>query len=806
MDSQWIDLRHALCALKRSPAFTLVAVLTLTLGLGASTAIFMVVNGVLLEPLPYDDPDRLVEVEAIDLLAQESRSAFTELGFREYHEQNRVFVAMAAYCRAAFTLTGAGPAELLWGERVSAEYFQVMGVAVALGRAIGYGDCYPGAEKVVVLNHRVWQSRFGADPEILGRRVVLNGESHTVIGVMPPGFGLRQDLFVPLALDLAAGRTDAYYLFARARLREDVTLEEAQAEMRSLAVRLAASSPEHFQDRESIRVTRLLEMRVRNLRPALLIFHCAVSLLLLIACVNVANLLLARMARRQREMAVRTALGASRWQLLSQGLNESLLVTLAGGTLGLALAAWATRHLVALSGINLPASGDRSIDIDSRVLLFTIGLSLATWLLVGLLPALRRSPLRLTAALKGGHYCHHGDGVQAGRLRSTLVLVEVALALVLTVGAGLLIRSFAELLAVDIGFDPEGGVAAGIDLPPARYGEEAVQRMFYRQLVERVSSLPGVAEASTVFPLPLSGGEVRCQFATEGRRLESEPLEAHLRFVSPGYFETMGISLRSGRVLTTDDRDDAPAVVVVNRSAARHFWPGNEAVGQRLTFDNPATDEVLRWWTVVGVVGDVRHQALSVVTAPEIYISVEQWTVPRAALVVRVSSTAEAVLEQLRSELAVLDPDLPLTGARSFRDLVDSSLTRPRFNTLLLGLFGGLALLLAAVGVAGLISYSVARRRHEIGVRLALGATPGRILAHVFRLGLTPVGVGLVVGLGLALVFSRLLASLLFGVTSTDPVTFVLAPVTLTAVAIAACWIPARRATRVDPIEVLRGD
>jgi predicted permease len=804
MDLIWNDLRHALRALRRSPAFALVAVLTLALGLGATTAVFTVVNGVLLEPLPYQDPDRLVEVEAIDLLAPESRSAFTELGFREYSERNRVFAAMAAYCPAPFTLTENGPAELLWGERVTAGYFQVMGIEAALGRTFESSDDHPGAEKVVVLNHRLWQSRFGADPEILGCRVVLNGESHTVVGVMPPRFGEGQELFVPLALDLAAGRTDAYYLRARARLRQDVTPEEAQTAMQALAIRLAESSPAHFQDQDSVRVTQLQELRVRNLRPALLILHTAVALLLLIACANVANLLLVRMAGQERGMAIRTALGASRLQLLRRGLTESFLVTLAGGVLGLALATWGTRHLVVLGGINPPALSDRSIGIESRVVLFTIGLSLATWLLVGLLPALLRSRPGLGGLLKGGASGYRGGNLPAGRLRSALVLAEVALALVLSVGAGLLIRSFAELLAVDPGFDLRGGIAAGVNLPQLEYGEEAAQRRFYRQVLERVSTLPGVARASTIYPLPMSA-EVRCQLATDDWSPElDEPLEAHLRFASPGYFRTMGIPPRSGRVLTADDRDGSPAVVVVNESAARRFWPGEEAVGRRVTFDNPATDEVLKWWTVVGVVGDVRHQGLSVVTAPEIYFSVEQWTVGRAALVVRVKGDVDAVAGQLRNELAAIDSDLPFTNVLSFDDLIDRSLARSRFNTLLLGLFGGLALLLAAVGVSGLVSYTVACRRHEIGVRLALGATRSRILGYVVRQGFLPVGIGLGIGLGLALAFSRILASLLYGVTGTDPATFALAPVALAMVAVAACWIPARRAMRVDPVVVLR--
>ena len=805
MDSLWSDLGYALRGLRQAPGVTAIAVLTLGLGIGAVTAMFTVVNGVLLRPLPYPDADRIVAVRAIDLERPDRRSAFSVPDFAEYRRRNRTLETLAALRGGFFTLTDSGDPEQLWGLRVSAEFFDVMGKEPALGRRIMAGDDHPGAAKVTVLNHGFWQRRFGGDHMILGRSIELGGESHRVIGVMPPGFETSYQLFVPLALSFDDASRSRFFLFARARLRPGVDADEAQVELGAIAERLTAASPESLPASASVAVNRLREQIVGDVEPVLLMFNAAVALVLLIACANVANLLLARTAGRRQEMALRAALGASRGRLVRLLLAESVGLAAAGGLLGLALAGPATRWLLASSAAGVPRSGE--VTIDGRVLLFTLVLALASGVAVGLLPLRRTLRLELAGSLRAGaNAASHLCGVTRSRPASTLVTVEVALALVLSISAGLLVRSFGEMIRVEPGFDPGNVLTARINLPPAKYDGDERQAEFLRRLASRVSTVPGVERVGGVFPMPLTGGRVGRFFGIAGRPLPppGEILQSSARAVLPGYFRAMGIPLRRGRAFSDDDRLDTPRVVVLNDSAARHFFPGEDALGQRITFDNLAEDDEVTWWTIVGVAGDVLQDSLTAGAEPVIYHSSLQRPMGGTFLTLRLGVDPATVVKPVRAELAALDPDLPLTAVRTLEEIVADSVARPRFNALLLGLFAGLALLLSALGVYALLSCSVARRRPEIGIRMALGAGPAAVLGEVLRRGMMPVAAGLAAGLCLAFAATRILSGMLYGVTAVDPMTYTTAAVLLAAIAAAACWLPARAAARVDPVTVLK--
>ncbi len=795
------DLRLAFRTLRRSPIFTLSAVLTLALSIGATTAIFTVVDGLLLAALPYPQADRVVEVEAIDLEAPEVRSAFSITSFWEYRRRSQSFAALAAFKWSFFALTGDGPAERLAGERVSGDYFAVMGVGAALGRTLNAGDDRPGVERVVVLNHHLWQSRFGADPDIVGRRLTLDGERHTVVGVMPDRFGTGQELFVPFAIDFEAkpegGRA---FLFARGRLKDGVSVEQAGAEMRALALQIAAAYPDRLSERDSVRVSSLRDVRVRGVRPALLILQGAVAGLLLIACANVAALALARASRRRRDLAIRGALGAGRYHQVRPMLVEGGLVVATGCLGGVVLAAIGTPILLAMSGFAPGAGSDVRIGLDTQVLLFAAGLSVVSWVLC-MVPALHAAPSRLSTALK-----ERAGSPSGGQVHAALVAAEVTLALALLVGAGLLVHSLAGLLAVDPGFDARERFFVAVDLPEARYPDEATAAAFIHRLREEAAALPGVEQAATGFPVPLFG-EIRGYFLTEAAFNEAADdswSEAHLRSISPHFFTTLGIPVRRGRALDERDVAGAAGAVVVNETAAERFWPGQEAVGARLSFSSPADVEPPRWWTVVGVVGDVRHRHINQAAEPELYRSIDQWTLPRSILILRASGTANTVSAALRERMQAVDPGLPFSTLRSFDSLRDGSIAQPRFYSTLLGLFAGLALLLAALSVYGLLASSMDQRRREIAVRAALGASPPAILRFALRRGLAPVVVGLGAGLLAASAASRLLAGLLFEVRPSDPATFIAAVLTLFTVAVVAAGWPAWRATRVDPVAVLK--
>ncbi|HEX2254789.1 MAG TPA: ABC transporter permease [Thermoanaerobaculia bacterium] len=804
------DLRYSLYRLAKNPGFTLVALLTLALGIGANSAIFSVVDGVLLRPLPFDEPDRLLGVFTINR-PDGSPTASSAPDFTDVRDQVGAFESAAAYrFDSRITLTGSGDPEQLAGLRVSADFFEVLGVRPALGRTFRPGENTPGNHLVAVLGHALWQRRFAGDPEVVGRTIRLDGEAVTVVGVMPPGidFPNQREIWMPLAYSeqfTAAENRRAQFLGVIARLRDGVTEEQARLEVERLGQRLTTEYP---QTNTNIDLTAysLAEELFGDVRKPLLVLLGAVGLVLLIACVNVANLLLARAAGREPEMAVRTALGAQRPRLVRQLLTESIVLSLLGGGLGLLVAFWGTELLVSLQPEEVPRLDQ--VTVDATVVSFTLLLSLATGVVFGLIPALQGSRSDLVGALKeGGRSAMDGRG--SSRLRSGLVVAEIALAAMLLVGAGLLIRSFRELQQVDPGFDPQGLLAFDLSLPSTAYPEDPQREQFYSQALERLRALPGVEAAGGVLGLPLSNLAFVITFEVEGRppaRPGEEPA-MHVNVITPGYFETLGVPVVRGRDLRAGDGPGAPPVVLINEAAVRQFFPDQDPLGKRiiLGWGRGDGEDTVRG-DVVGVVGDTRKEGLHLPAEPEIYIPHRQVPVAPLTLVARIAGDPMALLPAARRQLQELDPNLPLDNPRTVEQMVYASSSQPRFYTLLLTVFAGIALLLAAVGTFGVMSYSVAQRTRELGIRIALGAEPGRLRQRVLgrALGLTLTGVA--VGLAGALALTRLLASLLYEVSTTDLATFSVVAAVLAAVAVTASYLPARAATRVDPMVALRAE
>ncbi len=795
MDTLLQDLRFGLRMLLRQPAFTTLVVLTLALGIGANTAIFSVVDGVLLRPLPYPAPERLAMVWGKH--ASIGRETASMPDFLDWREGTPSFANLAAFHFAALNRTGEGEPERLIAMRATANFFQTLGVTLAKGRGFEVGEDRRGANSVAVLSHGYWTRHFGANPAVLGRSLTLDGVPHTIIGVAPEGFRLVQDaeLWVPLATDQEQGRR-ADFLRVIGRLAPGATLERAQAELTSVMQRLEQQYP-NTNARWTAEAVSLREELVGDSRPALLVFMGAVGLVLLIACANVANLMLARAARRQRELAVRAALGASSGRLVRQLLTESVLLALMGGGLGLLLAVWGIDALrVARLGL-IPSHVEPGI--DGRVLAFTLVLSVVTGMLFGLAPALRLPDKALDHTLRAGARGLTG-GLGLRQLRGILVLAEVAIALVLLVGAALLLRSFERLQRVEPGFQPEGVLTVRLSLPRTKYPDDARLEAFSGQLEERVRAAPGVRSAALASTVPLGAGAGTYDFSIEGRPLADPGLvqDTETFSVSPGYFPTLGIPLKAGRLLESGDGASAPGVAVISEAMARRFWPGQEPLGARLSLDGE------RWFTVVGVVGDVRNATLAKEPYPQLYLPFAQMPMSSMYLAVRAAGEPRALVGTLRREVAALDAELPLADIRTMDERLSRSVEQPRVNVLLLGGFAGVALLLAGLGIYGVISQSVAQRTREIGIRMALGARPGDVLRLMIHQGMTPALVGIVLGLVAAGLGSRVLASLLYGVSATDPLSFATVPLFLAAVAFFAAWLPARRATRVDPTEALR--
>ncbi len=799
MDSLLQDLRYATRTLLKSPGFTIVAVLTLALGIGANSAIFSVVNAVLLRPLPYAEPDRLVAASP-GLMLGEYLLARTE---------PQSFQQVALYRPdVGLNLSHGGNPERLTGAYASTNLFATLGVQPLLGRTPVPGEDQPGQAQVVVLSHGLWQQRFGADPGVIGREIRIDGEPRVVIGVMRPGFHFPSagtQLWIPFVLDPGAvvalwGGGGGQVV---ARLKPGVTHAQAQAEMRALGPRFREANRLWTPDedyRSDTQVVPLREHMVGDVRTRLLVVLGAVGCVLLIACANVTNLLLARASARQREVALRTALGAGRGRLVRQLLTESVLLAAVSGVVGLLLAYWGVNLLVA----SLPADTPRlaEIGINGWVLAFTLGISLLTGLIFGLFPALRASRPDLQASLKASGRAA-GIGSRERRLSSVLVASEVALAVVLVIGAGLLVRSFWELLQVDPGFRAGNAVSARITPPDVRYGDAAQQRSFYRELLQRVEALPGVRSAEAVNELPLVGGVASFAFEVEGvPYVTGAAPTAGDRKVTPGYVRAMAIPLLQGRALTEADREGAPEVALVNQTMAREFWPGESPVGKRF---KPVWWRD-KWLTVVGVVGDVKHDGLASEARPEIYRPFVQEPTSAMTLVVHTTSSPRALATNLRAAVAAVDPEVPISDIRTADQLISASVAIPRFTMLLLAGFAAVALLLGAVGIYGVISYAVSRRTQEIGVRMALGARAGDVLGMVVRQGVGVALIGTVIGLVAAFAATRVLASLLFGVSTTDPLIFAAVPLLLVGVALLASYLPARRAARVDPMIALRAE
>jgi putative ABC transport system permease protein len=816
MDTLWQDARFGLRMLAKNPGFTAVAVLTLALGIGANTAIFSVVNGVLLRPLPYPKPQQL----AIVWSNRPQLQARTGLGespvaaadFVDWRSQNQSFAEMAALHSQAVNLTGAGEPELLGGVRASASLFPLLGVEAAFGRTFLPAEDQPGS-RVVLISHGLWQRRFGADPNVIGSTLTLNNEAHTVVGILPPDFQFprrgelpaghqfpRQvECYLPLSLTPnQASNRGRHYLAVVGRLKPQVTIAQAQAEMDSIAQSLQEQYPQTNTDK-GVRLVSLHQQVVGKVRKELLVLLGAVAFVLLIACANVANLLLARAAARRKEMAIRLAMGARRSRVARQLLTESVLLALLGGGLGWLLAFSGIDLLGAISPGNLPRLD--TISLDSRVLLFTLLISLITGLVFGLAPALAASRPDLNETLKEGG--RSSSGAHHHRFRRLLVVAEIALSLVLLIGAGLMIRSFARLMSVDAGINAQNVLTLDILLPRAKY-DSPRQAAFFEQIIERMKALPGVESAGAVYPLPLSGGEEGSGFQIEGQPppAPGQSRSSGPRWVSSDYFHTLGVTLLKGRAFTSQDGSAAPRVMVINEAMARSFFPDTDPLGKRIAFNS--TDGAPNWREIVGVVKDVRHRALDADPRPEMYFPFTQFPLAFMTVVLRTSDDPRALIAAARSQVLALDKDQPISNIHTMEELVANSTAQRRFNMLLLSIFAVLALVLAAVGIYGVMSYAVTERTHEIGVRLALGAPRREVLKLIVGQGMLLTGIGVALGLAGAFALTRLMTTLLFEVSATDTVTFVGITMLLAFVAFSACYVPARRATKVDPMVALR--
>jgi putative ABC transport system permease protein len=801
----WQDLRYGVRTLLKNPGFTAVAVIALALGIGANSAIFSVVNAVLLQPLPYRDPDRLVMVWEDNTKGGYPRNTPAAANFLDWREQSRVFEGMAAIANQSFALTGAGEPERIDGRRVSASLFPLLGVEPLLGRAFLPEEDQPGAGRAVILSHGLWQRRFGSDPNITGKALTLNGESHTVVGVMPAHFQFpaREDeLWVPIAFtnEQAANR-GTHYLQVVARLKPGVTVEQTQAEMSAIAARLQEQYPSQNTG-VGAAVVPLHEQLVGDIRPALLILLGAVGFVLLVACANVANLLLARAAARQKEIAVRVALGASRMRLIRQFLTESVLLAAVGGVAGLLLSLWGVNLLKAFIPENISQVG--AISIDAQVLGFTLLVSLLTGLIFGLAPATQASNFNLNETLKEGGR-DSSAGSRGNRIRAVLVVAEVAVSLVLLIGAGLLINSFLRLRSVDPGFRADNLLTMRIVLPELKYPDQARRAAFYAEALRRIEALPGVESAAVTNWIPLVRQGDSNSFTVEGQPDPGPGRSPSVatRVVSPRYFDTMGIQLLRGRQFGEQDRADSPPVVIVSEAMARRSWPGEDPVGKRMKMGGYNSDAP--WMEVVALVKDVRQFELTAEPKPQIYLHYEQPAFFRPSnLVVRTEADPLGLAATVRKTVWEIDKDQPVSNISTMEDVLSESISRQRFSMLLLGIFAGVALVLAAVGIYGVMSYSVAQRTHEIGIRMALGAQAADVLKLTVGQGLRLVLVGVAVGLAAAFALTRLMASLLYGVSATDPATLVTISLVLISVALLASYVPARRATKVDPLTALR--
>ena len=800
MDSLIKDIRYGLRSLLKRPAFTAIALVALALGIGANTAIFSLVNAVVLQPLPYPDPDRLVWMFG-NIRGGTNRASVAPADFLDYRNQNKTFEQFAASgtLPVPANLTGSGEPERLTASAVTGNYFQAFGVTPALGRGFSLENEKPGQDQVTVLTYAFWQKRFGGDPGIINKTIVLDGKAFEVIGVMPADVTLPQasDLWVPMNFDTAPGMKQRFAHFLRpiGRLKAGVTLTQAQADTDLIAAQLEKQFPDSNTG-WNLRLVSLREQLIGGSRATLFILFGAVGFVLLIACANVANLLLVRAAGRQKEIALRTALGASRFRIARQMITESLLLAITGGALGALLAIWGVQLLVTLSENSIPRTAN--VKVNLTVLAFTFLLSVITGLLFGLAPALRTMNVNLNDSLKEG-VRGAGESVVRNRTRSLLVVFESAVAVMLLIGAGLLVRSLIALQRVDPGFDANNVLTMRIDLGRSKYDTPEKTANFWQQLESRVSSLPGVQAVGSITELPLSGQLNDMPFNVEGRPPVSpdQAFGADWRRVNENYFSALHIPLVRGRNFTEQEVRRSDKVVVVSQLLVDAVFPNEEALGKRLI-----TGIKSEPYQIIGVVGDIRHQSLGGQPSATMYLPTLQ---PGGLnLVVRTQGDPLNLAGPIRNEVHNLDPDQPIAAIRPMTDWVASSVSTPRYRTTLLALFAALAMILAATGIYGVMSYSVAQRTHEIGVRMALGARRRDVLKIVVRQGMVLTLIGVVLGLGGAFALTRVMSTLLFGVTAKDPLTFGVVAGLLMLVAFIACFVPAHRATKVDPLVALR--
>ncbi len=802
------DIRYAFRMLLKQPGFTAVAVIALALGIGANTAIFSVVNAVLLKPLPYAEPGQLVMVWMDYRVGGNKEDVHSWPSYVDYREGNTTFASMAGYTNESLNLTGTGEPERILGASTTASFFDVMRVAPLLGRAISPEENTEGNDKVIVLSHGLWQRRFGGERGVIGREIEVNGAKRTVIGVMPAEFRFpetKTEFWVPLAIppDLQAQR-GAYWLTIIGRLKPGVTVEQARPEMEAIAKRIETNFPQSNAN-TGVNLVSLRNQTVGRVRPALYVLLGAVALVLLIACANVANLLLSRAAAREREFAIRSALGAGRGQIIRQLLVESVLLGVLAAAVGVGLAVFGLDALKAM----LPAEMPRvdQIRVDARVLGFTLGISMLTAVAFGLVPALQASKPKLSETLKEAGGRGGSQGVRSRRVRRLLVIAEVALAIMLLVGAGLLIKSFNRLQAVELGFRTDRMLTLELALPASKYGDGAARRPFHTALLERLANLPGVQGAAATTSILLSNTPTSGYFNIEGRPpgQPGERIEVTIDSVTPNYHQLMGTPLLKGRAFSDADGPDSPRVVLINDSFARRFFPGEDPIGKRMNYGDNTDQTQNPWRTIVGVVADTRRNGFDREPRPESYIPLMQRPSGWTTYVLRTSSTDPATLvTAVRSAVRGIDPDQPIFGIKTMEQLMSETTAQRRLNTILLGVFAGLALLLAAVGIFGVMNYSVTQRTHEIGIRLALGAQRGDVLRLVVGQGMMLAAIGVVVGLFGAWALTRLLATMLYGVSATDPAVFAGVAGLLALVAVFACYLPALRASRVAPTVALR--
>ncbi|HEX6631901.1 MAG TPA: ABC transporter permease, partial [Gemmatimonadaceae bacterium] len=786
-----------------TPGFTFFAVLTLALGVGAASTIFSVVNTVLLSPLPYRDPGRIVAVSESN--ARDGIASFpvAPANFVDWARDNRVFSAIGASRNRSANLTAAGAEpERLAGAQVTAGYFTALGVTPRLGRAFTVEEDSPGGARAVILSDALWRRRFSADPKIVGQSITLNDEPYTVVGVAPATMRLpsvETEIWIPMAFSAqeAANRGN-HSMGVVARLKPGVTLEQARTEMASIAQRIAAAYPAE-QTGFTTAVRPLADDIVGDARTPLLVLAGAVGFVLLICCANVANLMLARAAGRQKEIAIRSAIGAGRRHIVRQLLAESVVLAALGGACGLLLSTWGVDLLVALGPRELPRLDE--LAVDGRVATFAVVVSMLTGMIFGVAPALHASRADLNETLKDGTKGSSGGPARA-RARQALLVAEVAISLTLLVGAGLMLKSMSRLRDVDPGFEPAGLLTAALSLPATRYDTPEKRIAFFESVGERLRATPGVEDAAFVANLPLSGSVAMSGYWIEGKTPRGDNSKvpvASLYAVMGDYFGTMEIPLKRGRVFTERDRAGTPFVAVVNEALARQHFGGEDPIGKRIQFDPDSGD----YYEIVGVVGDVRHRGVGEDAPPQLYTAYAQGAFGGLAAVLR-GRDANALTNALRREVRAVDPDQPVARVRTMDDLIAEGIARPRFITLLLGAFAGVALVLAVVGIYGVVAYSVAQRTQEFGIRMALGADARRVLGEVVGHAARVTAVGVAIGVAAALLMSRVLTSLLFQVNATDPLTYGAIVGVLLAATVVASWIPARRATRVSPMAALR--